>query len=208
MTNSGAFCACSILVLSLGSSGSVTESLLLSRLADSCGSVAEATATWAELIALAGLNAGKAGSFNFEKLPQHLRERHKGVTNASHDALQRLRDHTEVVVRSVGVELRAGETSVTLPRTALETQLLALVEAYRVVLVAGEAGAGKSALAKMGFQLLGNDTLALAFRAEEFARAHLDDVFAPFGVNFFELKKATAGFTRKVLWIESIERLL
>ena len=76
------------------------------------------------------------------------------------------------------------------------------------MLVAGEAGAGKSALAKMGFQLLGNDTLALAFRAEEFARAHLDDVFAPFGINFFELKKATAGFTRKVLWIESIERLL
>lgn len=191
----------------LGTSGSLVEALLLTRLADTGGGGGQAASTWGELIALAGLHAGKGESFRYDKLPSHLRERHQGVVPGS-EALRRLRDHAAVVARGVNPRLGAGAATLTLPRSALAAKLLALLEQHRVVLVTGEAGAGKSAVAQGAFQLLRKDAPTWAFRAEEFAHAHLDAAFAPFAVNFEDLRKASLGFPRKVLWIESAERLL
>jgi hypothetical protein len=89
-------------------------------------------------------------------------------------------------------------------------QLLERLEEDRVVVVSGPAGHGKSVLGKYAVEILRRDHFSFAFRAEEFATSHLDQTLhrAQLGVGAERLLALLAGQGRKLLVIESVERLL
>jgi hypothetical protein len=76
--------------------------------------------------------------------------------------------------------------------------------------VSGAAGAGKSGITKSALEILANDYFSFSFRAEEFSCAHLDEVLqhSQVTINGSTLGAILAGQSRKVLLIESVERLL
>jgi hypothetical protein len=92
----------------------------------------------------------------------------------------------------------------------LVTQLLERLEEDRVVVVSGPAGHGKSVLGNHAVEILHRDHFSFAFRAEEFATSHLDETLhrAQVGVGAERLLALLAGQGRKLLMVESVERLL
>ena len=170
------------------------------------GSVVEAS--WNALLAIAADGMGSARSFrrNDNDLDD-LRQRHSVVGGPAHNALRALKEHTDVVwngIRStIGNEFH-------LPRAGLVQELLQRLESTQVVLASGPAGVGKSAVVRDAITVLRNDYFAFCFRAEEFAQPHLDTVLqnAQISANTAALKAILATQDRKVLVIESVERLL
>jgi hypothetical protein len=78
------------------------------------------------------------------------------------------------------------------------------------VLISGPAGTGKSAVAKQVVNSLASDTFTFGFRAEEFARPHLDETLsaAQIPANAKTLSAILAAQSQIVILVESIERLL
>ncbi len=148
-----------------------------------------------------------AASFTYDQLPEDLRHAHTPIGESHHTTLQVLFDHSTTTLRSIRTTIGAAFH---LTRGALNSRLLELLEDDRVVIVTGTAGSGKSAIAKEVFEHFGADHLAFAFRAEEFAEAHLNHTLQQCNVhhNAENLFALLAGQSRKVLLIESVERLL
>ena len=78
------------------------------------------------------------------------------------------------------------------------------------MVVTGPAGSGKSAAAKQTLLKLTSDCPVFAFRAEEFACPHMDRALRDSQVpmNTAQLSALLSGQGRKVLLVESVERLL
>jgi len=166
-----------------------------------------ATATWNELLALVGAGKPSAASFAYENLPQSARERHSPIAPQDQQAILTLKHHSSPIrggVRSLigqGLHLERGD---------LTAGLLELLADHQVVIVTGPAGSGKSAVAGEVFDRLEREMPAFAFRAEEFARPHLDETLhvAQVTVTTAQLRALLALEPRKLIWIESVERLL
>ena len=88
--------------------------------------------------------------------------------------------------------------------------MLAAVEAKQVVLITGPAGSGKSVIGKEAVAFLSRESLAFGFRVEEFAIAHIDETLhnSQIPARATELQAILGAQGRKVLVIESVERLL
>ena len=78
------------------------------------------------------------------------------------------------------------------------------------MLVTGPAGCGKSAVGKDAVGVLARDHFLFGFRVEEFAQAHLDATLAAaqVPVNWAGLRAILGAQDRKVVLVESVERLL
>ena len=89
-------------------------------------------------------------------------------------------------------------------------QVIETLESAQVILISGPAGSGKSVVAKDVLRVIGDDFFTFSFRAEAFARAHLDETLqaVQISASAATLEAILAGQDRKVLLIESIERLL
>ncbi|MBI3818880.1 MAG: ATP-binding protein [Planctomycetes bacterium] len=199
-----------VLSYDLNTTTAATESQLKSLLAFTANSHDKSSAaheTWLNLVDLAGISMPAAGSFSYEKLPEILRRRHATVGPTEHAALKELRDHSAPILSGIRSDI---DGTISLPRAELVAQVLEALESSRVVLVAGQAGFGKSAIAKASYQVLERDHFAFSFRADEFARAHLDETLqaAQIKINGSGLAGLLAPQSRKVLLIESVERLL
>jgi len=193
--------------LDLSTPGSVVEALLKSLLAATAQApdAVDAADTWNELFAIASKSSGVAGSFDREALPAHLRERHRLVSIDCATGLSRLVEDTAIVSRDVKTSI-AGQ--VELPRRELLNKLCRLLEEHQVVLVTGAAGSGKSALAKTAFNLIQSGGLGVAFRSESLAGPHINQGLFPHGLTLSRLNAHFALHQRKILWVESVERLL
>lgn len=132
---------------------------------------------------------------------------HTPIGAADHAAIRALRDHGTPILN--GIRTVIG-TNHHLQRDEIETQLLDTFARHRVVVITGVAGSGKSAVAKNAWLRLAEACPAFAFRAEEFAHPHLDRAIleSQIPVNTVQLAALMAGQSRKVLLIESVERLL
>lgn len=199
-----------LLSYDLNTSTSQTEASLKTLLAHTAVGLDQqgvANRTWAELLRLVGSGMPHAASFTYDQLPEDLRHSHTPVGVTHHSALSILSDHTLTTLRTIRATV--GPTF-HLSRDQLNSQLIELLESSRTVIVTGPAGSGKSAIAKEVFEHLDADHLAFAFRAEEFATAHLDQTLQQSHVplNAENLFSLLAGQSRKLLLIESIERLL
>jgi hypothetical protein len=121
---------------------------------------------------LAATRTGTASSYTLEKLPEPLLQRHNHASGYPAGALRLLED-TRVVVDGIRTTI-GGKMEI--PRRELFGQLCQLIENNPLVFVTGEAGSGKSVLAKMGFSLATIGAVGFAFRAESLAGTHINEV--------------------------------
>lgn len=168
---------------------------------------AAASQTWAELVEFAGRTMPHAAPITRDSLPETARNRHAPIADAILTALNRLRSHSQTVLDGIRTTLA---DVVELRREKPIADVLERLEGCRSVLVTGPAGFGKSAIAKRAVEQLAADNIVLAFRSEELAASHLDQSLhqAQIGTGSEELFAAMAGQGRKVILVESVERLL
>ncbi|HJW93458.1 MAG TPA: ATP-binding protein [Thermoanaerobaculia bacterium] len=180
---------------------------LLAHTATEKDRLAAAAATWNELLAEVSHGAPEAHEYERTSLPASVLARHAPLSTADRRALDRLAHHSRVILD--GIRTTIGD-ELHLPRTKVLTQLIEQMERSRVLLVAGAAGSGKSAVVKEAAEVLARDHFVFAFRAEELAQPHFDTTLTTIGVMLSaeELSGVLAGQARKVLIIESVERLL
>jgi len=199
-----------VLSLDLHTSTRQTEAMiktLLAHTAADSDAIGAADASWNALLAIAADAMAEARSLGRDDLPDALRQRHSVVGGTEQRALRALKDHTGLILR--GIRSTIG-SDFHLRRAGLVQQVLGQLESAQVVLVSGPAGSGKSAVAKDVIALLSNDYFAFGFRAEEFAQPHFDATLqnGQIPANAATLGAILAGQDRKVLLIESVERLL
>jgi len=137
--------------LDLLNSSSSSLGLLHSLLRSTASDPVSAVATWNSLLSQVSEDSGRAGSFNRSKLPPDLTERHSslGATHAS--GLQRLRRDCEIVMASISHRLSNGHV---IPRTVHVDKILDRTETDRIVMMTGEAGAGKSGAVALAVESL------------------------------------------------------
>lgn len=190
-----------------------TESQVISLLAHTAGEanpIAVATATWNELLREVGEGKPQAMSYSRDNLASSLRGRHSPIAGKDTAALQRLKEHSHPVLDGIRTTIGLGEDCIELPRSQLVQSILERLQDTRVILVTGIAGSGKSAVIRKVAEHLEQDFFTFAFRAEEFGVTHLDEVLqkAQIGVNGVALGAILSGQSKKVIFIESVERLL
>ncbi len=199
-----------VLSLDLDSSTRQTEAAMKTLLAHTTSeqdAVGTAEVSWNILLGEAANAMSNARSFSRNDLPEEIRQRHSPVGGAEHGALRALSGHSALIldgIRStIGTDLHLG-------RTRLVQQVIQQLESTQVVLLSGGAGSGKSGIAKDAVGILGADHFVFSFRAEEFARPHFDETLhrSQIGTNAKTLGAILASQGRKVLLIESVERLL
>ena len=166
-----------------------------------------AIATWHELLSLASLASPIAQSFTYNSLPEGLRLRHSIVGEIEYAAIIALQEHSQIVLSKISSVI--GH-SLHVPRDGLCSLLIGNLEQYQAVVITGPAGCGKSAIAKDTIGKLSRDYLSFAFRAEEFATAHLDETLQKEQIpaNAAKLFSLLALHSRTLILVESVERLL
>ena len=166
-----------------------------------------AAASWSTLQRLAESSMKEACTFRREDLPEDLKSAHTALSATENKILRALKDHSEPILHKIRSTI--GPTY-HLPRTALVEQALDRLESAQVVIISGTAGSGKSAIGKEVFRRLAVDHFAFAFRAEEFAKPHIDEVLQAAQVpgNAADLAAVLAAQERKIILVESMERLL
>jgi hypothetical protein len=179
---------------------------LLSYTAAAEGNEAAAT-TWNELVVIAGTAMPTAQRLRRNDLPTAMQQRHAARTDDDRRVLDALRRHSAPVMRFIRSTIG---NALHLSRAGLVQKTLELLEQQQVVLISGTAGSGKSAIAKDVVGVLSSETFAFAFRAEEFARAHIDETLAAaqVPVQAETLSAILAAHGRKLILVESVERLL
>ena len=161
-------------------------------------------ATWNELVTISLGDAGSATSYTREALPPVLLQRHARATGFP-SGVSRLLEDSAVVADGIRTTI-AGKTAI--PRRELFGELCRLIETSQLVFVTGAAGSGKSALVKSAFTTATQGGVGFAFRAVSLAGHHINDVLYRFGLSLSALQLQTAMHSKKVLWVDSLERLM
>lgn len=165
-----------------------------------------ADATWTELLREAGDGMTHGKSYVREDLPDDLRNRHSPVDISTRPVFRALADHSAIVLNGIRTVVA---NDVHLSREAAVESLLEKLQTDQIVIVTGPAGSGKSGIIKGAVQLLANE-FTFSFRAEFFTSPHLDEALQrnQIPTNAVTLGALLAGQSRKLLVVESVERLL
>ena len=202
-------CVLHVLSLDLNSATGQMEAMIKNLLAHTTNEqdkVGAAEASWNALLREVGEGMPEARRYRLSDLPEGLQQRHTPLGNTEHQALRVLHDHSALILD--GIHAKIG--SLHLARYNLVQQVIEHLEFNQVVLVSGAAGSGKSVIAKDAISILEADHFAFSFRAEEFAHPHLDVTLQSIQTpaNAAMLGAILAGQNRKVMLVESVERLL
>ena len=200
------FKAIHILLLDFSQSVAQQEAICKQQLAQTSSSrnpVRDAETTWNELLSIATNSASGARKLCRSDLPEDLRTLHNAVPTSLTD-LQKLTDHSDTTLNSIQTTIAEV---LTLPRRETVTRIIDALAEKQVVILSGPAGYGKSALAKAVVQQQANLHTCLSFRAEEFARDHIDNVL-PGSITSMQFERLVGTQKRVLLHVESLERLL
>ncbi|WP_342449992.1 AAA family ATPase [Thiorhodococcus minor] len=169
--------------------------------------VASAKAVWDALLTFASDAGPGARSLKRVDLPAALVRAYGEVGANEQRVLTALKNHTDLVLGKIHTTI--GPTF-HLQRPSIVQQVLAAIEAKQVVLITGPAGSGKSVIGKGAMAFLSREFFAFGFRVEEFAVAHIDETLhnSQIPARATELQAILGAQGRKVLVIESVERLL
>ena len=179
---------------------------LLGHTTNERDAVGAAEASWNALLHEVGEGMPKARSYRLSDLPEELQQRHTPFGRIEQQVLRALSDHSVLILD--GIHSKIG--SLHLERGGLVQQVIEYLESGQIVLISGAAGSGKSVIAKDAIRILEADHFAFSFRAEEFAHPHLDETLQSIQIpaNAAMLGAILAGQNRKVMLVESVERLL
>lgn len=203
-------CVLHVLSLDLHTSTSQTEAhikTLLALKSTDSDPLASATAAWNRLLSFTSDANPAARSLKRTDLPDALVLSYSEVGTHEQHVLTALRNHTDFVLKKIRKTI--GPT-LHLQRTGIIQKVLEALEAKQVVLITGPAGSGKSVIGKEAVSFLSREFFAFGFRVEEFAVAHIDEALhnSQIPVRATELQAILGAQDRKVLVIESVERLL
>jgi len=200
-----------IFSLDLNTATSQAETLIKTLLAhtanDDGDRLGTADASWNALLKEVSGTMFEAKQYVRADLPASLLKLHGGLAAKDHQAIAAIRDHSQVVISNLRTTIGRD---LHLPREGVIQDLLQQLEQCRVMLIAGPAGSGKSAVSKELVNFFAHDHYVVAFRAEELARAHFDETLqaAQIPVRAAAMCAVLAAQPRKILLIESVERLL
>jgi hypothetical protein len=199
-----------VLNLDLHSSTRQAETHVKSLLAHTVtegDAIGAAAASWNDLVSVASTAMAEARTLRRADLPAALQARHTPISTNDQRVLRALKDHTGLILRTIRSTIGPDFH---LQRAALVQRVLGALEEAQVVLVAGPAGSGKSAIGKDAVTLLSEDHFGFGFRVEEFAQPHFDATLnaAQVPANAATLGAILAAQDRKVVLVESVERLL
>lgn len=180
---------------------------LLAYTANDADRLGAAAASWNALLKEVSGTMFEAKQYLRADLPASLLKLHGGLAAKDHQAIAAIRDHSQVVISNLRTTIGRD---LHLAREGVIQNLLQQLEQSRVLLIAGPAGSGKSAVAKELVNFFAGDHYVVAFRAEELARAHFDETLqlAQVPVRAAAMRAVLAAQPRKILLIESVERLL
>lgn len=169
--------------------------------------VASAKVTWDALLTLASEAGPAARSLKRANLPAALVQAYGEVGASEQRVLTALKNHTDIVLQKIRTTIGPAFH---LRRPSITQKVLAAIEAKQVVLITGPAGSGKSVIGKEAMAFLSREFFAFGFRVEEFAVAHIDETLhkSQIPARATELQAILGAQGRKVLVIESVERLL
>ncbi|MDB5341989.1 MAG: hypothetical protein JWP89_366 [Schlesneria sp.] len=198
-----------VLSLDLNTTTRQSEAQIKSLLAYTASDapLAAADATWNELLREVGEGKPEAKAYRRDDFSPELRARHSPVATREQNLLSRLREHSKLILD--GIRTTIG-LRIELDRRNVVQSVLERLQESSIVLISGSAGSGKSGIAKRVLDLASKDYFTFAFRAEEFAVAHLDQTLnaAQVGLNGVTLGAILSAQPIKLLLVESIERLL
>ena len=195
----------------LNTASAHTESTILNLLVftatDSQDAIGTARTTWSTILEIVSKGRPIAETYNRKKLPVELQNLHTAIPSTATNALRALINHGHVVRNSIKVTI--GD-DFEIDRSAITISMLQELEEDQVLLVVGAAGSGKSALAEKLLKQIEDIIPVFAFRAEEFAVAHINETLAKSQstLNADQLQAVLSGHSRIVILVESIERLL
>ncbi len=169
--------------------------------------VANAKVAWDALLTFASEAGPAARSLKRADLPVALVQAYGEVGTNEQRVLTALKNHTDFVLRKIRTTIGSAFH---LRRPGIVQKVLAAIEAKQVVLITGPAGSGKSVIGKEAMAFLSREFFAFGFRVEEFAVAHIDETLhnSQIPARATELQAILGAQGRKVLVIESVERLL
>lgn len=200
----------SVLSFDLNTTTSQTEAWLKSLLAHTANGadkIGAAKVTWDALLVFAGKAMPGAMEVSREALPQETLSAHTPIADKDYLALTALKDHSALVIGNIKSTIG---TTLKLNRTAIVNSAAEQLAVNRIVILSGPSGTGKSGVAKMLTESLGNQYFVFSFRSEEFEKAHLDETLNVNGIGLSgkALSTVLAGQRTKIVLIESLERLL
>lgn len=199
-----------VLSLDLNTATQQTEASIKTLLAHTAvggDAIAAATDSWNALLREVADGMPTARRYRLEDLPESLRKRHSVVGGAEQQALRALEHHSSLILDGIRATIGSGFH---LARASVVQQVIQGLAASQIVLVSGAAGSGKSSVAKDVAKSLAANQFVFAFRAEEFATAHFDHTLSRSQIptSAVVLSAILAGQARKVMFVESVERLL
>jgi len=198
---------CGVVLTDLDNEGGIHETQVVSLLRVTCGDPDPASGarnSWHELCSIVAVGEGVATTFRKSDLPELLQQRHGLSRHVDKEFLASLRRNSELALGGI----RDTISGISLERTEIQSLIIENLNEHRMVLITGHAGSGKSAVAKHIFRNVACDSLALAYRVEEFAGVTLRASAAMHGMEFSKILELSASFSKRVVLIESIERLL
>ncbi|MDX9735539.1 MAG: hypothetical protein RBU36_15515 [Thermoanaerobaculia bacterium] len=193
--------------LDFGSSASAAEASIrtIVQIAADATAGVPATDTWSEIVVAIQAWAGRAQSVTASDVAQEIGWPALPRSAPFERELEALRNTTDVVLGHVKSSIQGVEVR----RVEAEAALLDAVTSGGFVIVSGEPGVGKSALAGRVFNSFRKDGLTLAFRPGMLgSERHINQVLLPHGQTAARLLSTGALYPRNVILIESAERFL
>jgi hypothetical protein len=193
--------------MDLGSSASVVEACArtMLQLAAATTPNAPQTDVWPGLVTTAQAWDGRAQSVTAQDIVKEIGWPSPPPSAPFERELKSLRSSADLVLSRVTSSV--GDVEV--PRAGIEGALLDLANDGGIVIVTGEPGVGKSALAARVFRTFRSDGMSLAFRPGMLAAgADLNQVLLPHGQTAARLLTLSRFYPRNVVLVESAERFL
>lgn len=168
-------------------------------------------ALWAQLLMLTGeynQNAGTIPRKDLEKILPNLvgKSLLRQTAIRSSESIRKLLEHSAFTLDIIKTEVGKG---ISIPRDSVVEQALTALENNQLILLSGEAGGGKSALAKKILERQKEDGPVFAFRVEEFDQPNLHQALFNIGINdsFSDLSASFGLMPKRILFVDSVERI-
>ena len=162
---------------------------------------------WSRIVDFVQSCNQNAGTVIVSNIPNDIKEPFKESLNFAWDVdVKKLKDHGAYIINGI----RSDIGGVHIKRTDCFEQLVELSEATKFVFISGARGCGKSGLVQEFFHYMKDRAPVFCFRAEDFDKVHLDNVFSSIGMksSLSNLEEGFAMMPKKYLILESIEKVL